>query len=351
MILKIKRSVLCGAIWKNNIHLKSDFLCNFVLKQLNIKDICEENKIKLKDEIRKKNLKRFYSYWKQSNNDICIFKMKYACWLQKTEVFVLTMNIKKPVSKKGRPKKNYLEVTDRTKRRRKIQLRKSYNQNEICAAILPGFVKEQDKSLIRNNALALYMDMGFTKYKYQVLREFNKKNDVSNDKFPEYGEIKKAKRDCYPANIDITEESVFVNVQDIVDHTVFRLVLSLGSNEVMKMNSKEVTGKYKWGMDGASSQQQFKQNFRNLTSTDKSVFSVSFVPLEISLRDEVIWTNERSSSPRLCRPMSFEFTKETINQSLQTFRFYKNEIDNLKPTILENVRGIYSNWQRYYFIF
>lgn len=187
-------------------------------------------------------------------------------------------------------------------------------------AILPQIVPcSNNAAYIRNNALALYLDMRLTKRKYQLLRIFNKKNNVSNEKFPEYGQIQRAKIDCYPSNIVVTDVSASVDMQDLVSHTVFRLIHCLKSEDITKLNNRELLLKCKWGMDGSSSQQRFKQGFMDCASNDASVFSVMFVPLDLNSPDESIWSNERPTSTRLCRPISFQFVKETADQTLKTF--------------------------------
>lgn len=215
-----------------------------------------------------------------------------------------------------------------------------YSQKEISDAIIKKNVKPLRNESVRNNALALYMDLGLTRRKYQTLREFNKYNCVSNDKFPPYSAIFSAKNDCYPFNVQVSESSASVVVQEIIDLTIYLLILSFSDSEISKINNKELVLKCKWGMDGSSGQQNYKQNFKNKNLNDSSVFLIMFVPIEISVERDVIWVNERSNSPRLCRPLSFEFTKETSENTLRTYKYYANQLKNLKPSVFECVRGV-----------
>lgn len=241
----------------------------------------------------------------------------------------------------GRPKIQYKLLTERSKRRRKTKLRTCHTQLELSDAILKNKEKNVKNIVsIRNNALSLYMDMTLTKKKYQMLRYFNKKNQISNEKFPEYGQIFAAKTDCYPANIDVSDCCASVPVQNLLDHTVFRLICSLSTDELQKINNKDMVLKCKWGMDGASGQQRFKQNFQNESTSDNSVFSVMMVPLELCVSNQPVWINRQSNSTRLCRVISFEFVKETKNHTLQTFDIIQKQINSLNATILEDVCGI-----------
>lgn len=91
-----------------------------------------------------------------------------------------------------------------------------------------------DRVSIRNNGLALYMDMGLTRSKYIMLRKFNSKNGIKTNKFPSYEGIFRAKNDCYPLNITVTENGAKVELQNMLDHTVFRIaqILSTEQKEV-----------------------------------------------------------------------------------------------------------------------
>lgn len=69
--------------------------------------------------------------------------------------------------------------------------------------------------------------------------------------------------------------------------------------------------------------------------SDRTVFIISFVPLKIISEDnDILWINERPSSIRYCRPIKFEFTKETPSKTLQEYNFYTEEIRKLIPTII-----------------
>lgn len=346
MILKIKRSVLCQEIFKSKKKVNSDSLCEFIIKHLKIK-ITNAQKNDLKQQIKNKFLVVFNRYWKKSYRSVSKFETKNNSWLQKNEIFNLesknlpsTQKLVKP----GRPKKKYSALTDRTKRRRKKQLQEKYSQEEISDAIKSNQSDVKNVVIVRNNALALYMDTNLSRRKYEMIRKYNQKNRCSNRIYPSYNDILTAKKDCYPLNICISESCVSLKIQDLVDHTIFRLILSLSDDEITKFHNKDLIIKFKWRMDGSSNQQNFKQNFQDEEISDNSVFAVMLVPLEISGSNEgsneSVWINQRPNSPRYCRPISFEFVKESSEKTIQIYELYNYKIDNLQPTVIENVRGI-----------
>lgn len=100
-------------------------------------------------------------------------------------------------------------------------------------------------------------------------------------------------------------------------------------------NCNEITIYYKWGIDGASGQSQYKQIFTSAESTDdKSIIMISLVPLQIQSGSTVLWRNPQPSSTRYCRPIRFEFVKETRENVLKLVAFIQKQIDALKPTTI-----------------
>lgn len=148
--------------------------------------------------------------------------------------------------------------------------------------------------------------------------------------------------------------------------TIHRIISSLEPSRLNNINGKKFILNGKWDMDGASGQQTIKQRWsvdvnnqsrinenntinslEELSKTevelmeddekesDRTVFIISFMPLKIISEDnDILWINERPSSIRYCRPIKFEFTKETPSKTLQEYNFYTEEIRKLVPTII-----------------
>lgn len=99
-----------------------------------------------------------------------------------------------------------------------------------------------------------------------------------------------------------------MKLQSLVDHIVCRIVESSLTSELGIENGEEFVLDGKWGIDGASGQQTFKQRWASNDSeivtelgkypseeiSDKSVFMISFVQLQItSKNNKVMWINNR----------------------------------------------------------
>lgn len=65
------------------------------------------------------------------------------------------------------------------------------------------------------------------------------------------------------------------------------------------------------------------------------------VPIQLVSNDNIMkqfWQNSRPSSPRLCRPIQFEFAKETPELIKETVQHIEEKISNLHETIV-NISG------------
>lgn len=196
-----------------------------------------------------------------------------------------------------------------------------------------------------NTVLAMYMDLGLSKAKYEILRSYNL-SLFNNKNYPPYKKLSAAKEDCYPNNTTITECGAYVHLQSLLDHTVNRIVCSIDS--LNDADGKKFVLYGKWGMDEASGQQTVKQRWNvdmnqscneketsNLSIesstieakipdnelSDKSVFIISFVPLRIIAEEngDILWTNNRSSFIRYCRPIKFD--ERNCNNNLTRVQF------------------------------
>lgn len=122
-----------------------------------------------------------------------------------------------------------------------------------------------------------------------------------------------------------------MDLQSLLDHTANRLLSTLQS-ETLTTENKKLTLLCKWGCDGSSGQAQYKQVFSEDTdASDTNLFMSSMVPLRLySDKNTPIWVNSSPSSTRYCRPIKFEFAKETKELVLKEVEEIKMQISNLK---------------------
>lgn len=186
-----------------------------------------------------------------------------------------------------------------------------------------------------NEALALFVDLKFTRQKYKLLHA--KAQSRNSDLYPPYYKIEEAEKSCYPAGeIQISDVSVKIPLQSLLNHTAQRLIQTCDASLFENINRKGLKMISKWGMDGASGQGAYKQIFKDDCGdcSDNSVFMISIVPLRIQSADETLWTNPHPSSTRFCRPISFEYIKEKEDSTVEEHRKIEEEVENLKATVI-----------------
>lgn len=189
------------------------------------------------------------------------------------------------------------------------------------------------KEISSQKALALYVTLRLSKFRYITLRDFSEKEGIC--KYPSYYKLQEEKKKCYPDNsaVTITETSVKIKLQALLDLTVNRLIqcldISLDKDELLLIS--------KWGFDGASNQSVHQQKSDCSNQELQSVFMASLVPLKLTTQDGcIIWQNQRPSSTSFCRPIMWKFMKETEFNVKNEMTNIETEIESLNPTKCEN---------------
>ena len=133
--------------------------------------------------------------------------------------------------------------------------------------------------------------------------------------------LKKSK----PENRTVTETSALSPLQNILDHTLSRILEIPDTKTVLQEHAKEGgSGVFivKTGFDGASSQSLYKQKYQDTDlneaiKNEESLFQTAMVPLQLKLDDSTVWENKTPSSTHFCRPVNLQYKKETTELSKQ----------------------------------
>jgi len=186
-----------------------------------------------------------------------------------------------------------------------------------------------------DEALALIIGSKLSKGAYQNIRNLQKK--VGATFLPSYEKVLQAKVRCYPSDVTITETRAEVKLQALLDHISARLLQV--QHDVIKKLSPQTVSKLrfilKWGCDGSSSQNEYKQKFSDADSSDANVFLTSVVPLQLiaidiqSNKEIVVWKNPRPSSPRYCRPIRLQFLQENVESTCAEEEYIEAQIASL----------------------
>ncbi|KAJ8682904.1 hypothetical protein QAD02_018696 [Eretmocerus hayati] len=259
-----------------------------------------------------------------------------------------------PRRKRGRPEiaiENLENASRRTKKRRLQELidleeKLKWDEGGPCEEIEDSTnTPHRSKSDLADRALANFVDCRFTRNRYEMNRKFE--IEITGESaHPSYYQLRKSKERCYPDGIEVTETKASLDVQNLFDHTATRLVLTLPGEILDRIRGKILKLRIKWGMDGLSALTAFKQQWKNAENNnnvskqplDSSLFMISMVPLMLVAEDdEIVWENPTPSSVKFCRPIQFEFVKETAANTTKEYEYYKSKIDNLQPCIMEKL--------------
>ncbi|KAJ8676990.1 hypothetical protein QAD02_012777 [Eretmocerus hayati] len=303
---------------------------------------------------------KFRQRWESSSWKKDDFFRKHQQFLDdfisvKVDINSLFENLKVPCRKRGGPHiECFNNASEKTKRRRlaelgdqSAQIADTLEENET---IEPGEVQNSPpllKEYFEDRALANFHDCRFTRSQYENHRTYEKKmkGETIN---PPYKSIQRAKKRCYPENIEVTENKARVDIQSLFDHTSSRLFLTIPKEVLVRIKGKILKLLAKWGMDGLSGLAAFKQKWKDIINQlsaskqplDSSMFMLCMVPLKLIDEDNnVIWKNPTPTSTRYCRPIEFEFTKETTQNTIMKYEYYKKKMENLQPYSAEILGG------------
>lgn len=300
--------------------------------------------------------------WKKCNYTLLNFEQRNRGWLDSKIVLLAPEDN----NNLGRHVKNFAECSSKTKVKKVSQLVSKSSCDELVVAARVSLQKagkrsaskvvsllESDSNIAKkikentvsknNNvtpysadeALALYVDGDYTKHSYKLMQSGAKIRNANI--YPSYDALQLAKKKCYPTGVQVTETSAEVPLQNLVDHTVSRIVES--QKEVFKnLSEKQITAIYKWGCDGSSGHSTYCQSFSDpeLNKTDENSFLICIVPLQVKTENAILWENSRPSSTRFCRPIKLIYKKETSELVTKEFENIKQQILEINPTTFED---------------
>lgn len=311
--------------------------------------------IKLHDECCQRKTDRFYKHHKR--------------WLEIDYKVPVTVNMVPTVSEPavvhggGRPRLPYEVQSERSRRRTINEASKVFDKNTNLALDTARYVaarngdgkvvsalktikdtqniensKDQQCSMMTPDAaLALLLECELTKAQYLKIR--NAALAHGHKFLPSYDKVSDAKKACRPKNVSVDETQASVPLQNLVDHTITRIIQSqyeFIERQINSTNCQEINGKLIicWGFDGSSSQAQFNQRYSTANDHhESSLFVTSTLPLQLICDNgNILWANATPQSVKFCRPKSIVFEKESAELTRRTKEEFELEISNLIPT-------------------
>lgn len=105
--------------------------------------------------------------------------------------------------------------------------------------------------------------------------------------------------------------------------------ISNKSMNVVKENANATSFTLITKCDGSSGHSTYKQAFFESQSSDNSVLmllSMVLLVLKIKNTETIIWRNPHPASAKYCRPVKFEFAKETKEKVLTEVQLMRDDI-------------------------
>lgn len=326
-------------------------------------------------EIEKKLLNAFFNIdtkWRKVSQSKINFESKFQSWLMghfslETKETIEIIDDQPSTSKagRGRPLKSKDDCSEYTKKKKLMESNETISTGELSAVLATKYCGERQKLKgniikavskasplrvlrIKNSirtppnsqpikfsneeALSLFLDMGLTRETYCIMR--TKLREHKSDVFPAYRHLRVSKQEAVPKDCIITEESAEVKLQDLMDHTVRRIIESKTEEEINDL-PKNLTLISKWGCDGSSGQSAYKQIIKTdkeETISDANMFMASVVPLRLKSETTEHWKNPSPSSTHFCRPIMFQYVKESSEVIRGTVDNIKQQISVMLPS-------------------
>ena len=197
-------------------------------------------------------------------------------------------------------------------------------------------------------ACGILLHTKLKKEEYKSLRTMT--NEAAKfDVYPSYEKVRVYKNVLRPDGTVITETRASVPVQNLLQHTLERMVESESLDIDKKLAETGISGVIScqmtcsYGYDAATGQRPYKQAYEqndNETTSDESLFACVLNPLILANDDGIcLWKNGIPQSPLFVRPIILEFARETEEYVMTVHRQLQNEIAALQPIRVTTAGG------------
>lgn len=364
-------------VFRNKSSRKHSAVTEYILNRFSNSNQ-SESEIKTLTERAKRLCRQFKNKWQSCNRTLNRFLIQNKEWLQNDFKICLTgdknnsLNSSASCSSLGRPRLSYNRKSERSRRREASTIINECNHHPSPEALIhaassaaraagnldlavvlnqilqrPSFpsqireflsnTKTMPKSYTPEEALSFLLDNNLSKSQYMNIRLGSKQRNA--DIYPPYAAILKTKLECRVMDLTVTETSVKVSLNSLLDHTAQRIVQLQKEVVTHHMNVKSLTFCeavliVSYGCDGSSGHSNYKQKFtcNKDDPDDSNLFATTIVPLRLVTSDTntILWNNVTPQSIRFCRPLKLQYIKESKALILEEKSNLDEEIRNLQ---------------------
>jgi hypothetical protein len=188
--------------------------------------------------------------------------------------------------------------------------------------------------------LAFLLNQNLTKAQYKAMRLLSKVKGA--DIWPSYHNVLAAKIDSRPKDVDVTDHSAVVPLQQLLNHTASQILENNQNIEkemiqLASKNNNELSSTliFKLGFDGSGSyQRQMQPDSQGDLPDVKNLVATQLVPLQLdanmSSGVKKLWASQCPNSAHACRPVRLSFEKENDENVKNEYQRLQVEIQNLK---------------------
>ena len=200
----------------------------------------------------------------------------------------------------------------------------------------------EDRDFTPREALSSIIELNLSAAKYKILRR--KHIDKNNNIYPPYYKVQQEKKKCYPPTIHLSESSISIKLQDLINHTTTRLLSNENNNikdyKINNNNNEKLNAilLFKYGFDGSSNHSLYNIKKRE-EMEEANLISIFLCPLKLYVEDDktIIWKNKCPNSPKFCRPLRLLHMAETKENLKSIYDDLKKEIDLLEDLEICNI--------------
>ena len=172
-----------------------------------------------------------------------------------------------------------------------------------------------------------------------------------------------AKLESRPKEVEITDQSAVVPLQQLLNHTLARILKKDPriEQEMIKLASHNsdqlsVMFTFKLGFDGSGSHHRHMQPDNQGDLPDvKCLIASQMVPLLLESsslsQNQKLWESSIPNSPHACRPIRLSFEKENNENVIQEYCRLKDELLNLQDYVVSQSPDITISFQGLFTLF
>ena len=157
-------------------------------------------------------------------------------------------------------------------------------------------------------ACAVMVTQGLSKSQYKAIRDHSIKAGIKN-LFPPYKAVSQLRATFLPLTASISDNIARVPLFSAVEETITDIVKA--SNPQYSTDDNEIKFVFKTGIDGATSNAEYRLPFKDDSSSDQYFYIVTFCPVSLELNGKILFHLEDLGSTLFTRPLCVCFKKET----------------------------------------